>query len=242
MIQKFEEDVAGHGVVQLFALCTKALTNSPQPAVHAACQIQKLCQKLCKGQAGQAGQVGQAGQAGQAGQEMFFPGTFATPCSDQHSVGKLPPRSSWAHLQATACSCSSQAVPSIHSQACSKIYMASLPIHLLTPAKKELGRKEVCTTTDTWICVFCLSTTGTSKSHNMFLFQTTRDRQQTVRLYLFETSTLKTSQEGMDTSASKIFKDLQLSQHRISRARKYRMARNERIEPTGTDPFSRKKA
>ena len=70
MIQKFEEDVAGHGVVQLFALCTKALTNSPQPAVHAACQIQKLCQKLCKGQAGQAGQVGQAGQGGRF---IYFP-------------------------------------------------------------------------------------------------------------------------------------------------------------------------
>ena len=55
MIQKLEEDVAGHGVArQLFALCTKALTNSPQPAVHAACQIQKLCRKLSKGQAGQA--------------------------------------------------------------------------------------------------------------------------------------------------------------------------------------------
>jgi hypothetical protein len=31
----------------------------------------------------------------------------------------------------------------------------------------------------------------------------------------------------MDTSASKIFKDLQRSQHRISSAGKYRMAKNE---------------
>lgn len=123
--------------------------------------------------ASRASRTSSASRASRASRKEVFIPRQVCHASDQHSVGKLPPRSSWAHLQATACSCSSQAVPSIDGQACSKNYMASLPIHLLTPAKKELGRKEVCTT-DIWICVFCLSTTGTSKSQNMFLFPCNR--------------------------------------------------------------------
>ena len=158
-IQKLEEDVAGHAIApQLFALCTKALTNSPQPAVHAACQIQKLCQKLC--------QV-QAGQAGQAERKRRFPDMFATPCFN-HSVGKLPPRSSWAHLQATACSCSSQAVPSINDQT-AKFRWDLFSICSPLQRSWEGQRYVLLTYGIIWICVFCLST-GTSKSHKMFLF------------------------------------------------------------------------
>ena len=121
MIQKLEEDVA---------LLGSCLLSVPRPS-------QTHPSQQCMQPARFRNYAGNSPK----GKQGKHPDTFATPCSDQHSVGKLPPRSSWAHLQATACSCSSQAVPSIDGQACSKIYMASLPIHLLTPerAGKERG-------------------------------------------------------------------------------------------------------
>ena len=123
MIQKLEEDVA---------LLGSCLLSVPRPS-------QTHPSQQCMQPARFRNYAGNSPK----GKQGKHPDTFATPCSDQHSVGKLPPRSSWAHLQATACSCSSQAVPSIDGQACSKIYMASLPIHLLTPEKSWEGKRYV---------------------------------------------------------------------------------------------------
>ena len=119
MIQKLEEDVA---------LLGSCLLSVPRPS-------QTHPSQQCMQPARFRNYAGNSPK----GKQGKHPDTFATPCSDQHSVGKLPPRSSWAHLQATLVALRLFLVST--ARHAGKIYMASLPIHLLTPerAGKERG-------------------------------------------------------------------------------------------------------
>ena len=170
------------------------------------------------------------GQAGQAERKRRFPDMFATPCSN-HSVGKLPPRSSWAHLQATACSCSSQAVPSINDQAAKFRWD---PFSICSPLQRSWeGQRYVLLTYGMiWICVFCLST-GTSKSHKRFLFPCNPSFQtaNSTAVSVWD----KHSEDLAGGHGHLSFKDLKDLRTGSLSPRKYRMAEHERMKATETD-------